>query len=89
MDEHLKQFSPSAPWYPYLKYQAECKEDGKEDTVQEWLEITGKVEKPKPKPKPQTKSKSAPKKISNPSSKTTKVKKPIKAKIQDAFFPNK
>ena len=35
-------------WYPYLKYQAECREKGKEDSIQEWLELTGKVAKPKP-----------------------------------------
>ena len=33
-------------WYPYLKYQAECREKGKEDSIQEWLELTGKVAKP-------------------------------------------
>ena len=38
-------------WYPYLKYQAECREKGKEDSIQEWLELTGKVAKPKPKKK--------------------------------------
>ena len=36
-------------WYPYLIYQAECREQGKEDSIQEWLEITGKVEAPAPK----------------------------------------
>ena len=36
-------------WYPYLRYQAECREQGKEDSIQEWLEITGKVEAPAPK----------------------------------------
>ena len=33
-------------WYPYLKYQAECREKGKEDSIQEWLELTGKVANP-------------------------------------------
>ncbi len=33
-------------WYPYLAYQAECRENGKEDSIQEWLELTGKVAKP-------------------------------------------
>ena len=33
-------------WYPYLKYQAECREKGKEDSIQEWLELTGKVATP-------------------------------------------
>jgi len=32
-------------WYPYLRYQAQCKAEGKEDSIQEWLELTGKVEK--------------------------------------------
>tara|TARA_B100001250_G_scaffold367463_1_gene349517 strand:- start:621 stop:923 length:303 start_codon:yes stop_codon:yes gene_type:complete len=36
-------------WYPYLRYQAECREQGKEDSIQEWLELTGKVEAPAPK----------------------------------------
>ena len=36
-------------WYPYLRYQEQCREEGKEDSVQEWLELTGKVEAPKPK----------------------------------------
>ena len=35
-------------WYPYLRYQAECREKGKEDSIQEWLELTGKVDKPQP-----------------------------------------
>ena len=30
-------------WYPYLRYQQECRENGKEDSIQEWLELTGKV----------------------------------------------
>ena len=33
-------------WYPYLKYQAECREKGKEDSIEEWLELNGKVDKP-------------------------------------------
>ena len=36
-------------WYPYLRYQAECRAQGKEDSIQEWLELTGKVEAPAPK----------------------------------------
>ena len=35
-------------WYPYLRYQEQCREEGKEDSIQEWLELTGKVEAPKP-----------------------------------------
>ena len=34
-------------WYPYLRYQKQCREEGREDSIQEWLELTGKVEKPK------------------------------------------
>ena len=30
-------------WYPYLRYQQECRENGREDSIQEWLELTGKV----------------------------------------------
>ena len=30
-------------WYPFLRYQKECREMGKEDSIQEWLELTGKV----------------------------------------------
>ena len=36
-------------WYPYLRYQQECRENGKEDSIQEWLELTGKVTVTKPK----------------------------------------
>ena len=36
-------------WYPYLRYQQECRENGKEDSIQEWLELTGKVTPPPPK----------------------------------------
>ncbi len=39
-------------WYPYLRYQEECRKAGKEDSIQEWLELTGKVQGSKPKPKP-------------------------------------
>ena len=46
-------------WYPYLKYQAECREKGKEDSIQEWLELTGKVAKPKPPVKKETTAKRA------------------------------
>ena len=46
-------------WYPYLRYQAECREKGKEDTIQEWLELTGKVTKPKPPVKKETTAKRA------------------------------
>ncbi len=34
-------------WYPYLRYQKQCREEGREDSIQEWLELTGKVETPK------------------------------------------
>ena len=36
-------------WYPYLRYQKQCREEGREDSIQEWLELTGKVEAPAPK----------------------------------------
>ena len=36
-------------WYPYLRYQKQCREEGREDSIQEWLELTGKVEAPEPK----------------------------------------
>ena len=35
-------------WYPYLRYQEECKKSGKVDSIQEWLELTGKVIRWKP-----------------------------------------
>ena len=55
-------------WYPYLRYQKECRENGREDSIQEWLELTGKVVPTKPKV--------TPKKVTN---KTTK-KAPVKPK---------
>ena len=43
-------------WYPYLRYQKECRENGREDSIQEWLELTGKVvPAPKQSPKKVTK----------------------------------
>ena len=33
-------------WYPYLAYQKQCKKDGREDTITEWLVITGKIPAP-------------------------------------------
>ena len=36
-------------WYPYLKYQKECREQGKEDSIQEFLILRGKVNGGKPK----------------------------------------
>ena len=32
-------------WYPYLRYQEECRKAGKEDSVQEFLVITGNAYK--------------------------------------------
>ena len=55
-------------WYPYLRYQQECRENGKEDSIQEWLELTGKVV---PTPKKVT-----PKKVTT----TTPKKAPVKRK---------
>lgn len=57
-------------WYPYLRYQAQCKAEGKEDSIQEWLELTGKVEKPKPKRK-KTSSKATGTRANKTSSKAT------------------
>ena len=63
-------------WYPYLKYQAECREKGKEDSIQEWLELTGKVVKPKPLVKKKTVKKEEVKKAP-PVKATTKPKRNI------------
>ncbi len=63
-------------WYPYLKYQAECRENGKEDSIQEWLELTGKVAKPKPSVKKKTVKKEEVKKAP-PVKATTKPKRNI------------
>tara|TARA_R100001129_G_scaffold153339_1_gene115891 strand:- start:443 stop:829 length:387 start_codon:yes stop_codon:yes gene_type:complete len=48
-------------WYPYLRYQQECREKGKEDSVQEWLELTGKVKPWKSPVKTKAKAKTSPK----------------------------
>lgn len=53
-------------WYPYLRYQQECRENGKEDSIQEWLELTGKVT---PSPKKVT-----PKKVTNKKTNTKRVR---------------
>ncbi len=53
-------------WYPYLRYQQECRENGKEDSIQEWLELTGKVTPTSPKP--------TPKKITNKKTNTKRVR---------------
>ena len=63
-------------WYPYLKYQAECREKGKEDSIQEWLELTGKVANPKPLVKKKTVKKEEVKKAP-PVKATTKPKRNI------------
>ena len=44
-------------WYPYLRYQEECKKSGKMDSIQEWLELTGKVMRWKPPAKSKAKAK--------------------------------
>ena len=44
-------------WYPYLRYQEECKKSGKVDSIQEWLELTGKVIRWKPPAKSKAKAK--------------------------------
>ena len=33
-------------WYPYLAYQKQCKEERREDTINEWLILTGKIPAP-------------------------------------------
>jgi hypothetical protein len=33
-------------WYPYLEYQKQCKKDGRDDTITEWLVITGRIPAP-------------------------------------------
>ena len=43
----LSKFDPSAPWYEYLKYKAECEKHGEEDSVQTWMEERGDLKKPK------------------------------------------
>ena len=45
----LSKFDPSAPWYEYLYYQKTCEDKGKPDSVQDWQEQRGDIEKPKPK----------------------------------------
>ena len=49
-------------WYPYLRYQKECRENGREDSIQEWLELTGKVVPTKPKVTPKKVTNKTPKK---------------------------
>jgi len=51
-------------WYPYLRYQEECRKKGKEDSIQEWLELTGRVKpwKPPTKRKAKIKTPAKPKK---------------------------
>ena len=49
-------------WYPYLRYQKECRENGKEDSIQEWLELTGKV------------TPTSPKKVTNKKTNTKRVR---------------
>ena len=31
-------------WFPFLRYQEECQQQGKEATVDEWLRTSGKLE---------------------------------------------
>ena len=45
---NLLKFDPSAPWYEYLSYQAECEKEGKIDSVQQWQEDRGDVKRSKP-----------------------------------------
>ena len=30
-------------WFPFLRYQEQCKNDGKEPTINEWLKLKGKL----------------------------------------------
>ncbi len=30
-------------WHPFLRYQKECKEQGKEVTINDWMRSTGKL----------------------------------------------
>ena len=65
-------------WYPYLRYQAQCKAEGKEDSIQEWLELTGKVEKQHRLAKQIAKSKPKPKRNKTSSKATgTRAKKAV------------
>ena len=72
-------------WYPYLRYQKECRENGREDSIQEWLELTGKVVPTKPKVTPKKVTTTTPKKkqsivekvvekVTNKSSNTKRVR---------------
>ena len=63
-------------WYPYLRYQQECRENGKEDSIQEWLELTGKVTPPPVKvtPKKVTTTKANTKRVRNRNAKGHYVK---------------
>ena len=45
-------------WYPYLRYQQKCKEEGREDTIQEFLILNGTIPPP-PKPKRKRKASTA------------------------------
>ena len=31
-------------WFPFLRYQEKCKEEGKEATITDWLRSNGKLE---------------------------------------------
>ena len=55
-------------WYPYLRYQQECRKKGKEDSIQEWLELTGRVKPWKPPVKTKIKAKT----VSKPKKKVVK-----------------
>ncbi len=77
-------------WYPYLRYQKQCREEGREDSIQEWLELTGRVEKPKPKKKVtkvKAKAKKSVKKVSATRSKS--VVQNVVSKVKDAVRPRR
>ncbi len=41
--ETLSQKNANHHWYPFLKYQEECKAVGKEATVNDWMRSTGRL----------------------------------------------
>ena len=76
-------------WYPYLRYQEECRKAGKEDSVQEFLVITGKGLRSKAYKNPYVSEElsflrySVPEFIKNDENLKSKISKISKAKIKD------
>ena len=75
-------------WYPYLRYQAKCKEQGKEDSIQEWLELTGRVKPWKP-PTKKTRKKATPKPKAKAKPKTKSVVEKAVEKVKEAVKPKR